>query len=134
MLLYTPLLKKKPSGNFLFKSVFNFSVTEILLVSVLTWLQNELIGWSQRSNKTIPSVPNKFVGFFITSTTDLLIFPMKEMLQANSPKNFHFFPDTLRVIFLEFNKQGLSSVFLVFSLIIVISDPESNCKIIFLIF
>ena len=27
---------------------------------LFTWLQNELIGRSQRSNKAIPSVPNKF--------------------------------------------------------------------------
>ena len=98
------MLVKKTSGNFLFNSVLNFSV---VVIALFTWLQNELIDRSQRSNKTIPYVSNKFVVFFNTSATAFFVFcffPTKEMVQANSHKRFNFFPETPRATFLEVNK------------------------------
>ena len=93
---------EKTSENFLFNSVLNFSVAVIsLVVTLFTWLQNELIGRSERSNKAIQSVPNKFVVIFYTSIAAFLIFPMKETLQANSPKKFNFLLDTPQATFLE---------------------------------
>ena len=55
------------------------------------------------------------------------------MLQANSPKKFNFFPEKPGATFLEDNKRGLSNFLQVFSLIIVISDPVSNCNFVFIL-
>ena len=101
----------KTSGNFLCNLVLNLSIAVILLVVTLfPWLQNELHGRSQRSNKAIPFVQNKFVVFFNKSSTAFFgFFPRKRCYREFAKINFP--PDTPQATFLEVNKLDLPIFF-----------------------
>ena len=96
--------KKKPSENFLFNSVLNFSIAIILLVvTIFTWLQNKLISRSQRLNKAIPSILNKFIVFFNTITTGVFFCfsPQKKCYRWIRLKNLLFFMTHYEQLFLK---------------------------------
>ena len=74
--VHVPRPSEKTCGNFLFNSVLNFSVAVIVLVvTIFTWLLNELIYRSQRSNEAKPIC---FVVFFSTNTSAFWFLPRKK--------------------------------------------------------
>ena len=117
VLVHTPNPSEKTLGNSLFKTVRKSSFClEFFFSDTLTRLQNEFMGSSHKSNKTIQSIPKRQE--FIPGTTDTFeekVFDPRDTQQLNSPLNFNLFPDTplaiLDVFFQCWTTNPLSSHF-----------------------
>ena len=94
--MHTPYPSEKTLGNSLFKTVRKSSFClEFFFSDTPTLLQNEFMGSSHKSNKTIQSIPKRQE--FIFGTTDTFeekVFDPRDTLQLNSPLNFNLFLDT----------------------------------------
>ena len=115
------------SWNILFNSAWNFSVAVILWPPyLLGYRMNWLADPKDQIKQYHPFQIN-----FLCSLTQIaqlfLIFPTKEMLLANSPKKFNFFPETPQTTFLTRLAQFSPNLF-----IIVISVSVSNHNFIFI--